>query len=70
MSKIFAAFLAFGAAFSEAAAFPSRNEMDLIETRSSSTNYSLFAYGSDSDTEIGGFPIVYYGGSSCISQYG
>lgn len=64
MSKILAVFLAFGAVFSGAAAYPSHNQMDLIETRSSSTNYSLFAYGSDSDTEIGGFPVVYYGGTS------
>lgn len=64
MSKILAVFLAFGAVFSDAAAFPNQNQMDLIETRSSSTNYSLFAYGSDSGTEIGGFPIVYYDGMS------
>lgn len=62
MSKILATFLAFGAVFSSASAFPNQNQMEILESRSSSTNYSLFAYGSDSDTEIGGFPIVYYDG--------
>lgn len=62
MCKILAGFLAFGAVFSGASAFPNQNQMELLESRSSSKNYSLFAYGSDSDTEIGGFPVVYYDG--------
>lgn len=30
---------------------------------SSSSNFSIFAYGSDSDTTIGGYPIFYNDGT-------
>lgn len=35
-----------------------------LDSRASTTNFTLFAYGTDSDTEIGGFPLVYNGGMS------
>lgn len=54
MSKIITAIAALSAAFVGATARPST-----LQTRATSTNFSLFAYGSDIDTAIGGYPIFY-----------
>lgn len=35
-----------------------------LDARASSSNFSLFAYGSNASTEIGGFPIFYNGGEA------
>lgn len=61
MSKLLTSLLAVATAFAGVSALPS--EIGQLESRASSTNYSLFAYGSGDSTEIGGFPIFYFNGS-------
>lgn len=60
MSKIFATLAAFTAAFAGVSALPSQY-VDL-ESRATPSNFSLFAFGSDTGTEIGGFPVFYHEG--------
>ncbi|KAJ4417711.1 hypothetical protein N0V82_005985 [Gnomoniopsis sp. IMI 355080] len=67
MSKLLGSILTFGAILASGSALPS-SEMDLLESRATSSNYSLFAYGSSTDTEIGGFPIIYYDGLAYIAD--
>lgn len=43
--------------------FPREDPGELLP-RASSSNFSLFAYGSAVDTEIGGYPLFYYDGTS------
>lgn len=60
MSKIITAIAALSAAFVGVTARPST-----LQTRAtSSSNFSLFAYGSDSDSAIGGYPIFYNEGKA------
>lgn len=61
MSKIITAVAALSAAFVGVTARPST-----LQTRAttSSSNFSLFAYGSDTDSAIGGYPIFYNEGKS------
>lgn len=61
MSKIITAIAALSAAFVGVTARPST-----LQTRAttSSSNFSLFAYGSDTDSAIGGYPIFYNEGKS------
>lgn len=55
MSKLLAYLLGASAAIAGASALPNQ----LME-RAVTGNFSLFAYGTDTDTEIGGFPLFYY----------
>lgn len=64
MLKRLMSFLSFGTLIASGIALPPSHGGSL-ESRAASGNYSLFAYGTNTDTEIGGFPIVYYHGSSC-----
>lgn len=57
MSKIITAIAALSAAFVGVTARPG-----FVETRDTSSNFSLFAYGSDESSEIGGYPIFYNDG--------
>lgn len=59
MSKIITAIAAFSAAIVGVTARPST-----LKTRATATNFSLFAYGSDSDSAIGGYPIFYNEGKA------
>jgi hypothetical protein len=59
MSKIITAIAAFSAAIVGVTARPST-----LQTRATSSNFSLFAYGSDSESEIGGYPIFYHEGKA------
>lgn len=61
MSKIITAIAALSAAIVGVTARPST-----LQTRAttSSSNFSLFAYGSDTDSAIGGYPIFYNEGKS------
>lgn len=62
MSKIFTSLIAFTAGLTAVSALPSAYAE--LDARASTTtgNFSLFAFGSNSDTEIGGFPIFYHDG--------
>lgn len=60
MSKMITAIAALSAAIVGVMARPSS-----LQSRATSSNFSLFAYGSDTDTEIGGYPIFYYQGKAC-----
>ncbi|KAH8766139.1 hypothetical protein F5883DRAFT_715180 [Diaporthe sp. PMI_573] len=62
MSKIITAIAAF-AAIVGVTARPST-----LQTRATSSNFSLFAYGSDSESEIGGYPIFYHEGFAYIAN--
>lgn len=37
-------------------------------TSASSSEFSIFAYGSSADTNLGGYPIFYYGGTLISDQ--
>lgn len=63
MSKMITAIAALSAAIVGVMARPSS-----LQSRATSSNFSLFAYGSDTDTEIGGYPIFYYQGLSYIAN--
>lgn len=65
MSKIITAFAALSAAIAGVAARPSN-----LQTRATSSNFSLFAYGSDTDSAIGGYPIFYNEGKDCLPARG
>lgn len=54
MSKIITAIAALSAAIVGVTARPG-----FLQTRDTTSNFSLFAYGSDSDSAIGGYPIFY-----------
>lgn len=54
MSKIITAIAAVSATIVGVTARPSD-----LQTRATSSNFSLFAYGSDTDSTIGGYPIFY-----------
>lgn len=60
MSKMITAIVALSAALVGVMARPSS-----LQSRATASNFSLFAYGSDTDTEIGGYPIFYYQGKTC-----
>ena len=59
MSKIITAIAAFSAAFVGVTARPSA-----LQARATASNFSLFAYGSDTDSAIGGYPIFYNEGKA------
>lgn len=60
MSKIITAIAALSAAIVGATARPS-----ILQSRASTaSNFSLFAYGSDTDSAIGGYPIFYNEGKA------
>lgn len=59
MTKIITAIAAFSAALVGVMARPST-----LQTRATVSNFSLFAYGSDTDSEIGGYPIFYNEGKA------
>lgn len=71
MLGVFASVVALSAASCAASFLPSPSDLfprvdlgELVPRASSSSNFSLFAYGSASDTEIGGYPLFYYDGMS------
>lgn len=59
MSRMITAIAALSAAIVGVMARPSS-----LQTRATASNFSLFAYGSGTDTEIGGYPIFYYQGKA------
>lgn len=61
MLKFLTSLVAFSAACASVSAFPTWSD---LAPRATSGNFSLFAYGSATDTEIGGFPLFYYEGMS------
>lgn len=63
MSKIFTSLLAVAASLTAVSALPSE-----LDSRAVTGNFSLFAYGSDSDTTIGGYPIFYHDGIAYIAN--
>ncbi|KAK2606659.1 hypothetical protein N8I77_005393 [Diaporthe amygdali] len=63
MSKIITAIAALSAAIVGVTARPG-----FLQTRDTTSNFSLFAYGSDSDSAIGGYPIFYNEGFAYIAN--
>lgn len=70
MLKSLLSLVAVSASFAGVSAFPALPELgDLLTPRAStSSNFSLFAYGSASDTTIGGYPIFYYNRKSSVGM--
>lgn len=62
MSKLITAIAAVSAAIVGVTARPS-----VLQSRATSSNFSLFAYGSDTDSAIGGYPIFYNEGKAWFS---
>lgn len=67
MSKLITSLVAVSVSLTGAFAWPG---VSMLEDRSTSSNFSLFAYGSDEDSEIGGFPIFYHSGESIGTRAG
>ncbi|KAI3391103.1 hypothetical protein diail_7954 [Diaporthe ilicicola] len=63
MSRIITALAALSAAIVGTTAAPG-----FLQTRATSSNFSLFAYGSDASSAIGGFPIFYNEGLAYIAD--
>lgn len=62
MLKFLTSIVALSAAcVTSVSAFPTWND---LAPRATASNFSLFAYGSATNTEIGGFPLFYYDGMS------
>lgn len=59
MLRLLSSIVAFSAACVGASAVPGE-----VFSRASAKNFSLFAYGSASNTKIGGFPLFYDDGLS------
>lgn len=64
MLRLLTSLVALSASCAGVLASPTAWGGDLTPRASSSSNFSLFAYGSATDTEIGGFPLFYYAGMS------
>ncbi|POS75141.1 hypothetical protein DHEL01_v206456 [Diaporthe helianthi] len=63
MYKMITAIAALSAAVVGVTARPS-----IVQSRATASNFSLFAYGLSTDSEIGGYPIFYYEGLSYIAN--